>query len=138
MNKVSWKDEYCVGINKIDRQHQRLFEFVNMIIERPVSDDDSKLVSEILKEMFNYAREHFSTEETFMLTNDYPEYLQHKTQHEYFVKTATELVENFMNNKSVTADEITEFLVIWLQNHILKIDIKFKAFYAAIIKSGIA
>ena len=132
MNKITWKDEYCVGVEKIDQQHQHLFELVNKLIQRPVLDDDTKLVSSILHEMFNYARVHFSTEETFMLTNDYHEYYQHKSQHEYFVKTATEMGKSFMNNKSVTADEITEFLVIWLTNHILKTDMKFKPFFAAI------
>ena len=76
MNKITWKDEYCVGVEKIDQQHQHLFELVNKLIQRPVLDDDTKLVSEILYEMFNYAKVHFSTEETFMLTNDYHEYYQ--------------------------------------------------------------
>ena len=137
MNKVSWKDEYCVGVEKIDRQHQHLFELINSLIERPVSNDDNKLVSGMLKEMFNYAREHFSMEEAYMLKYDFPEYFPHKNQHEYFVKTAIELSTAFMNNKSVTADEITEFLVIWLTNHILKTDMKFKPFFAAKIPAGV-
>jgi hemerythrin len=132
MKRISWKDEYCVGVEKIDRQHQHLFELINLLIERPVLSDDTELVSQMLKEMFNYARDHFATEEAFMLKYDYPEYYQHKSQHEYFVRTATEMAASFMNNKSVTADEIAEFLVIWLKNHILKTDMKFKPFYAAI------
>ena len=132
MKKIPWKDEYSVGVEEIDRQHQHLFTLINTLIGRPVSLDDSKLVSEMLKEMFNYAREHFATEETFMLRYDYPEYYQHKSQHEYFVRTAAEMASSFMNNKSVTADEIAEFLVIWLTNHILKTDMKFKPFYAHI------
>ena len=28
MNKITWKDEYCVGVEKIDQQHQHLFELV--------------------------------------------------------------------------------------------------------------
>ena len=136
MNKISWKDEYCVGVEKIDRQHQHLFELINMLIERPASYDDTKLISEMLKEMFNYAREHFSTEETYMSTYDFPGYFPHKSQHDYFIKTAIELGEDFMNNKSVTVDEITEFLVIWLKNHILKTDMKFKPFFAAKIPAG--
>jgi hemerythrin-like metal-binding protein len=132
MKKISWKDEYCVGVEKIDQQHQHLFELINMLIERPVLSDDTEMVSQMLKEMFNYAREHFATEEDFMLKYDFPGYLPHKNQHEYFVRTALELGTAFMKNKSVTADEIAEFLVIWLKNHILKTDMKFKPFYAAI------
>jgi hemerythrin len=132
MKKIPWKNEYSVGVEEIDRQHQHLFELINILIERPVLSDDTELVSQMLKEMFNYAREHFATEENFMLKYDFPEYLPHKSQHEYFVRTASELGAAFMKNKSITVDEIAEFLVIWLKNHILKTDMKFKPFYTAI------
>ncbi|MGA2071741.1 MAG: hemerythrin domain-containing protein, partial [Sedimentisphaerales bacterium] len=72
MEKICWKDEYSVGVEKIDHQHQHLFEIINKLIERPVSSDDSGLVSDILSEMVNYAREHFSTEEMLMRQYGYP------------------------------------------------------------------
>jgi len=129
MEKVCWKDQYSVGIEKIDHQHQHLFEIVNNLIDQSISAGDTGLASETLKEMVNYAREHFATEETLMLQYDYPEYNLHKNQHEYFINTTAELAVSFMDNQKTTGGEITEFLILWLTNHILKTDMKLKPFF---------
>jgi len=136
MEKICWKDEYSVGVEKIDHQHQHLFEIINKLIERPVSSDDSELVSDILTEMINYAREHFSTEEMLMRQYGYPAIELHEKEHDYFINTTAELAISFMDNRNTTGDEITEFLIIWLTNHILKTDMKFKPFFAAKIPAG--
>jgi len=129
MEKLFWKDQYCVGIEKIDHQHQHLFEITNKLIERPVCSRDCELASDILKEMINYAREHFTDEEVLIREYDYPELETHKRQHDYFINTTAELAINFMNNSNTTAGEIAEFLILWLSTHILKSDMKYKAFF---------
>jgi hemerythrin len=131
MEKICWKDEYSVGVEKIDRQHQHLFEIINKLIERPVSSDDSELVSDILTEMINYAREHFATEEMLMRQNGCPEIELHNKEHDYFINTTAELTIGFMDNRNTTGGEITEFLIIWLTKHILKTDMKYKDFFKA-------
>ena len=138
MEKICWKDQYSVGVEKIDHQHQHLFEIVNKLIERPVSSDDSVLVSDILSEMINYAREHFSTEEMLMRQYGYPAIEPHEKEHDYFINTTAELAINFMDNRNTTAGEITEFLIIWLTNHILKTDMKYKDFFKAKIPAKAA
>jgi len=135
MEKVCWKDEYSVGIEKIDHQHQHLFEIINKLIERPVCSDDTELVSDILNEMINYAREHFTTEEMLMSQYDYPDINLHKNQHDYFINTTAELAVSFMDNKKTTGGEITEFLILWLTTHVLKSDMKYKEFFKAKIPS---
>jgi len=137
MEKVSWKEEYSVGVEKIDHQHQHLFELINKLIERPVSSDDSELVPEILSEMINYAREHFTTEETLMQKYGFPQLELHKKEHDYFINTTAELAIGFKDNKNTTGDEMVEFLKIWLTNHILKTDMKYKEFFKAKIPAGV-
>ena len=129
MEKICWKDEYSVGIEKIDHQHQHLFEIINKLIERPVSSEDAELVSDILMEMVNYAREHFTTEEMLMRQYDYPDIESHKMEHNYFINTTAELAISFMDNRRTTGGEIVEFLILWLSTHILKSDMKYKPFF---------
>ena len=131
MEKIRWKDEYSVGVERFDEQHRHLFEITNKIIERPDSIEDSELVSETLTEMINYAREHFTDEEILMQQYGYAEIEQHKKQHDYFINTTAELAVSFMDNRQTTGDEIAEFLTLWLTNHILKSDMKYKAFFQA-------
>jgi hemerythrin len=130
MEKICWKEEYSVGVEKIDRQHRHLFEIINKLIERPVSSsDDTELVSDILTEMIDYARKHFATEEILMRQYGYPGIESHNKEHDYFINTTAELAISFMNNRNTTGGEITEFLIIWLTKHILKTDMKYKDFF---------
>jgi hemerythrin len=136
MGKFCWKDEYSVRVEKLDHQHQHLFEIVNKLIEQPDSSGDSELVSEILAELVNYTREHFTDEEELMQEYGYPELEPHKKQHNYFIDTTAELSINFVDNKQTTIDEIIEFLKLWLTTHILKTDMKYKKFFTAKMPAG--
>ena len=138
MEKIFWKDEYSVGVERIDRQHRHLFEIVNKLIERSAASPDVNLVSQTLTEMLNYAKEHFTDEEELMEEYGYPEIELHKKQHAYFIKTTAELSINALNNQSMVAREIAEFLVLWLTTHILKMDMKYKEFFKAKIPAKAA
>ena len=138
MEKVSWKDEYSVGVAKIDRQHRHLFEIINKLIDHSGTSKDPELVSETLTEMLNYAKEHFTTEEELMQEYGYPEIEPHKEQHIYFFKTTAELSVNALNKQSMVLSEIVEFLKLWLTLHILKCDIKYKEFFKAKIPAKAA
>ena len=131
MENFCWKDEYSIGVEKLDHQHQHLFEIINKLIEQPGSSGDSTLVPEILTELVNYTREHFTDEEELIQEYGYPELEQHKKQHNYFIDTTAELSISFVDNKQTTIYEITEFLKLWLTTHILKTDMKYKKFFMA-------
>ena len=84
MAKVIWKDEYNLGIEKVDRQHQHLFEIINKIVDRSGPSEDTELACETIMEMVNYAKEHFTDEEILMQQYDYPNLEAHKKEHNYF------------------------------------------------------
>jgi hemerythrin len=138
MENISWKDEYSVGVEKFDHQHQHLFEITNKLIEHLGTTENQELVSDTLTEMINYAREHFTDEEVLMREYGYPEIESHKNQHDYFINTTAELAVSFMDNRSTTAGEIAEFLILWLTTHILKSDMKYKEFFKAKIPAKAA
>ena len=31
MNHIAWKDEYNIGVDRIDKEHQRLFKIINKL-----------------------------------------------------------------------------------------------------------
>ena len=134
MEKVCWKDEYSVGVEKFDHQHRHLFEITNKLIEHLVVSRNPMVVSDTLKEMINYAREHFADEEIFMKEYGYSEIESQKKQHDYFIDTTADLAVNFMDHKNTTAGEIAEFLNLWLTTHILKSDMKYKEFFKTKIR----
>jgi hemerythrin-like metal-binding protein len=129
MEIIQWKDEYSVGVAKLDGQHKRLFNIINKLIGHPGSSADITLISQTLKEMVNYAKEHFTDEEELMQKYGFAELEQQRKQHAYFVNTTTELALNVLNDGQKTGDEIAEFLRTWLTIHILKWDMKYKEFF---------
>jgi hemerythrin len=131
MEKVFWRDEYSVGVEQFDSQHQHLLEIINKLTTRSGQSLNSELVSQTLKEMFDYAMEHFTAEEELMQKYAYPEIESQKKQHSYFLKTATELSKYPVNEKEESIDEIAEFLNVWWIIHILKWDMKYKGFFKA-------
>ncbi len=138
MEKFYWKDEYSLGVEKVDCQHQHLFELVNKLIERSDKFSDLKLISETLTEMLNYAKEHFADEEELMREHSYPELESHKEQHTYFIGTTAELSINALNKQSMVLEEIVEFLKLWLTLHILKYDMKYRDYFKANIPAKAA
>lgn len=135
MEKVFWRDEYSVGVEQFDRQHRHLLEIINKLTARSGESPDLELVSQTLKEMLDYAKEHFTAEEELMQQYAYPEIESQKKQHAYFLKTTTELSAYPVSKKEESIDEIAEFLNVWWIIHILKWDMKYKEFFKAKLPS---
>lgn len=131
MEKILWKDQYSVGIEQFDRQHRHLFEIISKLVANSDASPDLGLVTQTLKEVYGYAKEHFTDEEKLMQQYAYPEIESQKKQHAYFLKTTSELSASHVNKRGAGIGEIAEFLNIWWTIHILKWDMKYKEFFKA-------
>ena len=123
---IKWKDEYSVGVEKIDEQHKHLFEIANKVHEVLNNDfytDKYDKIVEILKELEEYTVFHFNDEEEYMKQIGYKKFFTHKIEHEEFVQK----IKNVDLGK-VDCDQdkylldIMNFIVNWLVNHILEKD----------------
>jgi diguanylate cyclase (GGDEF)-like protein/hemerythrin-like metal-binding protein/PAS domain S-box-containing protein len=133
-----WDDHFNVGISKIDQQHQRLVELLNLLAREVVCDTKSSRLNEIFNELLDYTIYHFQTEESIwaeyfstdsMLT-------QHKEVHQTFIDSVMELkAEQNERSSSEIAQETLGFLVRWLASHILETD-RFMAYIVVAIESG--
>ena len=138
---LEWNDGYSVNVERIDRQHRRLFELINQLHETMNEDEDrgagAYLVREldtmakVLDELVDYASYHLSTEEKYMLEYEYPDYAKHKEVHGQFLKKAQALKGDFDNGRAVFPEEILEFLKDWWSNHVLTVDRKYSTFFNA-------
>lgn len=129
MGKFSWQEEYSVGVEKLDLQHKHLFEFTNKLLEQSSGPVDLKLVTETLAEMVKYAKEHFADEESLMKKYHYLGIDAQEKQHTYFIDTVAEMSLSVANNGQSAAYELAEFLKLWLANHVIKVDMKYKDFF---------
>ena len=125
---VEWSDEYSVGIQSIDEQHKRLLSLINQLQTAVDHQTDATFVDEALGELVDYTRTHFSYEEKLLEDNDYPQFAEHKKEHEAMVEQVMDFLERYKKNKDETIEDITLFLKNWLINHINGTDKEYSSF----------
>lgn len=123
------KPEYLTGIEFIDKEHTRLFELADEtyeILHDDLSQDKSSEIIRLVSELIDYTRVHFSHEEDYQKSINYPYIEQHAAQHRQFEESLlaidVDALENDLEGQNEAVEGILEFLVNWLINHIKKVD----------------
>lgn len=123
-----WKDEYKVGIDKIDDQHYQLFHEIENLLEIARSGDrecNKNKSMEIINFLMDYTIFHFDAEEKYQKEIGYVSYNQHVRIHENFKNTVAvykELLEKDFSAK--TLQRFIGTLLAWLVNHVCVCDRK--------------
>ncbi len=124
------KPEYLTGIDFIDQEHARLFELAQEtqdLLDDSVLLDKSDQIVELVSELVNYTRSHFAHEEEYQKSIQYPYITQHAAQHRQFESKLSEIDLDALSDfeqQNETVEDILDFLVDWLINHILRVDMK--------------
>jgi len=114
-----WKDSFNLGVERIDGQHQCLFEVMNRLYVSLASGDPEPIVINALNDLRFYASQHFGEEEAILARAGYPEMEKHRAQHGYF----SAQLESF-DVRRPKASEALSFLKDWFLQHILGTDRK--------------
>ncbi len=122
-----WNDKYSVNISMIDEEHKELIRIMNEAIVAKQHHNDLEEISILLKKLTMYALKHFSTEETYMVECNYPEFQDHKKEHHDFSIKMIAYCNKVIEGEYQIASEIIEYLKQWLVNHIQVTDKKYVA-----------
>ena len=129
MEQITWTENFSVGVMQLDKQHKRLIQILNRLIENPQTTTRSETISDLLNDMTNYAQEHFTTEEELMRQYDYPRIEEHIAQHHAFRRKTGEFCMATMNEVGTVPENMLQYLRNWLVEHILKSDMAYKPFF---------
>lgn len=123
------KPDYFTGIEAIDQEHTRLFELAqdtHDLLNDDLLQDKTEQLTCLISELIDYTKSHFSHEEAFLENIRYDQIQQHKQQHRDFESKLMEFdldaAEDDYEAQNETAANLLSFLVSWLLNHILKVD----------------
>ncbi|MCI9035620.1 MAG: bacteriohemerythrin [Lachnospiraceae bacterium] len=123
-----WKDEYKVGIDKIDEQHRQLFDKIGNLLEIAKSGNEEtnrRECMEIIDFLIGYTITHFEAEERLQRDRKYVSYEQHHKIHEEFKNTVLVYKEQLNNDFSAkTLKSFIGTLLAWLVNHVCICDRK--------------
>lgn len=123
-----WKDEYKVGIDKIDKQHKQLFDKIEQLLEIAKSgnrNSNQQKCMEIIDFLVDYTVFHFDTEEALQRDRKYISYTQHIKIHMDFKNTVQAYKEQL--SKDFSAKTLKSFIgtmLAWLVNHVCVCDRK--------------
>lgn len=133
---MEWNESLAVGFERIDNEHKELFVKIQELVAAINSKTCKYKIDDVIRFLEDYAKDHFAMEEKYMKELDYPEYSEHRKEHEQFVVTFSGLKGDLKAIKdsgsysgsyelSVATDQM---LVDWLLDHIAKVDRKLADF----------
>lgn len=124
---IEWSSDYKVGIDFIDKQHEKIFEIAARAEELLKNDyytDKYNKIMEILSELKDYTVFHFNAEEEYMISISYKKYFSQKIEHDEFIKKIDDIDHKEIDkNQDQFVANILEFIIVWLTEHILEKDI---------------
>lgn len=120
------KEDYYIGVELIDKQHEELFTIANeayLLLKNEFIVDKFDDIVAIILRLKEYAIQHFKDEEAYMLGIGHKKLLSHKTEHEDFIEKVNSIDFDTMDrNQTESLLDILEFLNDWLIHHILEKD----------------
>lgn len=119
-----WENGLVLGIQHIDRQHERICRFADLL---HVAGKDHMVARLALDFMFDHMAEHFVDEEALMEQHDYPDRIEHRRYHIQGFDRFVQLRALFLSGK-VTPEQIAESFRGWVESHILGEDKKLAEF----------
>ena len=125
-SQLVWKDEYNIGVDIIDREHQRLFRIINKLFA--FSDEKNKsqwACQEGIKYFKDHAAKHFVDEEKYMASIGYEGLESHGRLHREFREKTLPLLEKELEQTEYCADSVEHFLGVcvgWLIGHTMMED----------------
>lgn len=128
---MEWTPKYSVKVVKIDDQHKKLIGIINELYEvLSIEGSKKEAINNVIEELLDYTRYHFSAEEELMKKFSYPHYPQHKPEHDNFVMKVAGFQDEYRQGRILVLNfEVIRFLRDWLFNHILTVDKQYSSFF---------
>lgn len=127
---LSWTEDLSVGIGIIDEQHRTWFDKADQLFEAGKKGQAKEFVGQMLDFLDDYTKKHFSDEEKYMLSINYPEYDRQKTLHTAFIGELAKLKKEFNESGGniLVVLNANQMVVDWLVKHISNEDKKIGAY----------
>ena len=136
---VEWSENYATGIELIDKQHRELVSLTNELYRACTTGDEEigAVFKEAMGRMVEYVRFHFSAELELLHRINFPEYPEHKRQHESLVKDILEAAKGYNEGRYLVPNNFVRTLKEWVFGHIAITDQIYALYVAEQKKKGL-
>lgn len=129
--EFEWRQELCIGVPEMDREHEILVGKINDLVRILNSGDLRAKRNEALasyQKLASYVVEHFRDEEELMERIGYSGLASHRKIHERLLNQAVEF-QRALELGSLRKADLISFLSDWLISHIRGTDMKYVPSY---------
>ncbi len=119
---IHWKNEFEIGIEKIDNEHKKLVDIINDFYNAFASSHGHVEIGNVINELVNYTIFHFTAEEEMFKKSEYPDVESHLVKHVDFVNQLKEYHAEVSSGNMTTSYDMVTYLRDWLIMHIQKTD----------------
>lgn len=122
MALIEWRDDFSVGNAAIDLEHKHLIEQINGIYEQLEQPMDALTIEGMLGDIQVDISAHFALEELLMREAGYPEYEDHKNDHEDLLDQIHDLMFSFAEDPEGGKALLITKLSDWFGRHFATFD----------------
>lgn len=126
---IPWKAEYNLGVPDIDIQHRQLADSLNLAYNSFLNPGHGMIVDEIFKQIEDYTRYHFATEEIKQAKAGFPDCEWHINEHRRFIRQVADLKFKYSKFKTVVDYDLLLLLRDWFMNHTQVEDRKYLPYF---------
>ena len=121
---VTWDENYITGIELVDNQHKELVNITNSLFSACLDGKEkaAMVFKDTMSHMVDYVRLHFAVEQELMKRVNFPDYDDHKLQHDLFIKDIITSANEFHGGKTFAPNVFVRTLKDWVFSHIAYYD----------------
>lgn len=134
---VELTPSFLLEYETLDRDHQRLAEIINQVIEA-IDTDEAEKCAGLVIDLVQSAKSHFANEEALLVKIGYPNVKKHQDHHKSLYTKMDHLIEfaKMAGENQMARDSLRKELVFFLMDDIITTDMDFKNFVAEKAKAG--
>jgi len=115
---VVWSHIYETGVVLIDEQHKELLNLTNRLYKACLDGDGHTMFREVMHHLVDYVKFHFSAELKLLEKVNYPNFQEHKKEHEDLARNILDAVRNYDEHKKLMPNAFVRTLKDWVFTHI--------------------
>lgn len=134
-----WQENLKVGDERLDSQHQELFDAFNRLLNACAMGTSRMEIKETLAFLEQYINFHFEEEEELMIQMAYPEFTSHKRGHSTFRRQVESIIDDYRQNGASIplVAKVNSILSSWLITHVKQEDLKLVIYLKSKRKSAL-
>jgi hemerythrin len=125
MTFIAWNESLGLDIDAIDEGNKALINIMNNLYEQNKAGESKEIIKATLSELSAFATFHFSNEEDYMASINFPDLAAHRSIHQRLLEKINDFSREYSKNRGAIPNEFFSFLKLWINSHIKGVDMKY-------------